>query len=164
MERMDPLVISDAHRGLRDAIATVLAGASWQRCRTNFMTNLLTRVPRRAQPAVATMVRAVYQQPSAEEVHTQLHRVIYQLEDRFSQAASVLAEAGPDVLAFTAFPVAHWRQIWPNNPLELLDTHMGNGTPRSSTSFQANRRRRVAGISPLTMIWIPNGLRRLRPR
>ena len=48
------LVISDAHRGLRDAIATVFAGASWQRCRTHFMTNLLTRVPRSAQPWVAT--------------------------------------------------------------------------------------------------------------
>ena len=44
------LVTSDAHRGLREAIATVFAGASWQRCRTHFMTNLLTRVPRRAQP------------------------------------------------------------------------------------------------------------------
>ena len=49
------LVVSDAHQGLRDAIATVFGGASWQRCRTHFMTNLLTRVPRRAQPWVATM-------------------------------------------------------------------------------------------------------------
>ena len=40
------LVVSDAHQGLRDAIATVFGGASWQRCRTHFMTNLLTRVPR----------------------------------------------------------------------------------------------------------------------
>ena len=58
------LVVSDAHQGLRDAIATVFGGASWQRCRTHFMTNLLTRVPRRAQPWVATMVRTIYQQPS----------------------------------------------------------------------------------------------------
>ena len=64
------LVTSDAHRGLREAIATVFAEASWQRCRTHFMTNLLTRVPRRAQPWVATMVRTVYQQPSPEEVCT----------------------------------------------------------------------------------------------
>ena len=68
------LVTSDAHRGLREAIATVFAGASWQRCRTHFMTNLLTRVPRRAQPWVATMVRTVYQQPSPEEVHAQVDR------------------------------------------------------------------------------------------
>ena len=99
------LVTSDAHRGLREAIATVFAGASWQRCRTHFMTNLLTRVPRRAQPWVATMVRTVYQQPSPEEVHAQVDRVIDQLGDRFPQAASVLAEAGADILAFTAFPL-----------------------------------------------------------
>ena len=57
------LVVSDAHQGLRGAIAAVFGGASWQRCRTHFMTNLLTRVPRRVQPWVATMVRTIYQQP-----------------------------------------------------------------------------------------------------
>ena len=51
------LVTSDAHQGLKNAIAAVFAGASWQRCRTHFMANLLTRVPKRAQPGVATMVR-----------------------------------------------------------------------------------------------------------
>ena len=119
---------SDAHRGLREAIATVFAGASWQRCRTHFMTNLLTRVPRRAQPWVATMVRTVYQQPSPEEVHAQVDRVIDQLGDRFSQAASVLAEAGADILAFTAFPVAHWKQVWSNNPQERLDKEIRRRT------------------------------------
>ena len=58
---------SDAHQGPKDAIATVFAGASWQRCCTHFMTNLLSKVPRRAQPWVATMVRTIYQQPSPEE-------------------------------------------------------------------------------------------------
>ena len=48
--------------GLKNAIAAVFAGASWQRCRTHFMANLLTRVPKRAQPGVATMVRTIYQQ------------------------------------------------------------------------------------------------------
>ena len=80
------LVTSDAHRGLRDAIATVFTGASWQRCRTHFMTNLLTRVPKSAQPWVATMVRTIYQQPFAEEVHSQLDRVVDQLSERFPDA------------------------------------------------------------------------------
>ena len=105
------LVISDAHRGLTDAIATVFAGASWQRCRTHFMTNLLTRVPRSAQPWVATMVRTIYQQPSPQEV--------VRLAERFPQASSMLAEDGADVLAFTGFPGAHWKQVWSNNPQEL---------------------------------------------
>ena len=68
------LVVSDAHQGLRGVIAAVFGGASWQRCRTHFMTNLLTRVPRRAQPCVVTMVRTIYQQPSPDEVHAQLDR------------------------------------------------------------------------------------------
>ena len=95
------LVVSDAHQGLRDAIATVFGGASWQRCRTYFMTNLLTRVPRSAQPWVATMVRTIYQQPSPQEVHAQLERVIAQVQDPFPQVASRLDEAEPDVLRET---------------------------------------------------------------
>ena len=55
---------------LRSLSAAVFGGASWQRCRTHFMTNLLTRVPRRAQPWVATMVRTIYQQPSPDERYT----------------------------------------------------------------------------------------------
>lgn len=53
------LVTSDAHQSLVDALAATLPGASWQRCRTHFMRNLLTRVPKAAQPAVATMVRSI---------------------------------------------------------------------------------------------------------
>ena len=90
------LVTSDAHQGLKDAIATVFAGASWQRCRTHFMTNLLSKVPRRAQPWVATMVRTIYQQPSPEEVHAQHARMVGMLDERFPQAAVMLEEArGP---------------------------------------------------------------------
>lgn len=122
------LVTSDAHGGLRDAIATVFAGASWQRCRTHFMTNLLTKVPRSAQPWVATMVRTIYQQPSAEEVYVQLERVVDQLRDRFPDASSMLAEAGVDVLAFTGFPGTHWKQVWSNNSQERLNKEIRRRT------------------------------------
>ena len=122
------LVVSDAHQGLRGAIAAVFGGASWQRCRTHFMINLLTRVPRRVQPWVATMVRTIYQQPSPDEVHAQLDRVTDQLGDRFPQVASLLDEAGPDILAFSSFPVPHWKKIWSNNPLERLNKEIRRRT------------------------------------
>lgn len=122
------LVTSDAHQGLKDAIATVFAGASWQRCRTHFMSNLLARVPRSAQSFVATVVRTIYQQPSAEEVWAQHARVVEQLSERFPEAAALLADAEAEILAFTAFPMAHWRQVWSNNPQERLNKEIRRRT------------------------------------
>ena len=111
------LVISDAHPGLVDAIASTLVGAAWQRCRTHYMRNLLTRVPKSAQPMVATLVRTIFEQPDAASVWAQHTRVVDQLTERFGDAATHLAEAATDVLAFTGFPKEHWRQIWSNNPV-----------------------------------------------
>jgi transposase-like protein len=115
------LVSSDAHPGLVDAIAATLPGASWQRCRTHFMRNLLTRVPKSAQGFVATMVRTIFAQPDAATVREQHGRIVAQLEARFPEAAALLDEAGPDLLAFASFPKEHWRQVWSNNSLERLN-------------------------------------------
>ena len=122
------LVTSDAHQGLKAAIATVFGGASWQRCRTHFMRNLLTRVPKSAEALVATTVRTIFQQPSAEAVHAQHARVVEQLDERFPAAAAMLDEAAAEVLAFTACPVAHWKQVWSNNPQERLNREIRRRT------------------------------------
>jgi transposase-like protein len=122
------LVISDAHPGLVDAVQSTLTGVTWQRCRTHFMRNLLTRVPRSAQTMVATLVRTIFAQPDAASVWEQHARVVEQLTERFSAAADLLAEAGPDVLAFTGFPKEHWKQIWSNNPQERLNKELRRRT------------------------------------
>ena len=74
------------------------------------------------------MVRTIYQQPSPDEVHAQLDRVTDQLQDRFPQMASLLDEAGPDILAFSSFPVPHWKKIWSNNPLERFNKEIRRRT------------------------------------
>ncbi len=104
-------------------------------CRTHFMRNLLAKVPRTAQPFVATMVRSIFAQPDAEQVRLQLERVTDQLAERFPEAAELLAEAGPDITAFAAFPAELWRQIWSNNPQERLNR-------------EVRRRTDVVGIFP----------------
>jgi len=121
------LVISDAHPGLKDAIASVLRGAAWQRCRTHFMRNLLTKVPKSAQGLVATFVRTIFAQPDAESVRAQQARTVEQLQPRFKDAARMLAEA-EEILAFTAYPKEHWRQIWSNNPQERLNREIRRRT------------------------------------
>jgi putative transposase len=122
------LVISDAHEGLKNAIAGVLPGASWQRCRTHFVRNLMTRVPKSAQAMVATLVRSIFEQPDADTTWAQHARVVEQLEERFADAAVMLTDAAPDVLAFTAFPKEHWRQIRSNNPQERLNKELRRRT------------------------------------
>jgi transposase-like protein len=129
------LVVSDAHEGLKAAVAAVLPGASWQRCRTHFMRNLLTRVPKSAQGLVASLVRSIFEQPSADAVWAQHSDVVQKLEERFAEAAKLLDEAAPELLAFTSFPTAHWRRIWSNNPQERLNKEL-------------RRRSDVVGIFP----------------
>ena len=129
------LVTSDCHQGLRDAIASVLPGAAWQRCRTHYHRNLLTQVPKSAQPWVSTLVRTIFEQPDAASVRAQHAHVVDALEAKFPRAAAHLDEAREDILAFTAFPREVWRQIWSNNPQERLNK-------------EVRRRTDVVGIFP----------------
>lgn len=122
------LVVSDAHEGLKNAIAAVFPGSSWQRCRTHFMRNVLTQVPKAAQDAVATLVRSIFAQGDAEAVQTQHAAVLKQLEGRFPKVATMLDDARGDLLAFAAFPKQHWKQIWSNNPQERLNKEIKRRT------------------------------------
>jgi putative transposase len=122
------LVISDAHAGLVEAVGATLPGAAWQRCRTHYLRNLLTKVPKSAQPWVATLVRTIFDQPAAEEVKAQHARVVDSLEAKHPDAAMHLDQAKDDLLAFTAFPRQIWRQIWSNNPQERLNREIRRRT------------------------------------
>ncbi|SFP07022.1 Transposase (or an inactivated derivative) [Actinomadura madurae] len=122
------LVISDAHAGLVEAIGATLPGAAWQRCRTHYLRNLLTKVPKSAQPWVATLVRTIFDQPAAQEVHAQHTRVVASLEAKHPEAAEHLDAAREDLLAFTGFPRQLWRQIWSNNPQERLNKEIRRRT------------------------------------
>jgi putative transposase len=122
------LVVSDAHRGLVNAIGAALPGTQWQRCRTHYLRNLLAKVPKTAQPWVATLVRTIFDQPDATAVHAQFERVLDSIEQKFPDAAEHLDDARADLLAFTAFPRELWRQIWSNNPQERLNKEIRRRT------------------------------------
>ena len=84
---------------------------------------------------MATLVRSIFAQPSADEVAAQLARVVGQLEEKYPDASVMLEEAGPDITAYASFPTAHWRQIWSNSPQERLN-------------HEIRRRGDVVGIFP----------------
>jgi putative transposase len=122
------LVVSDAHRGLVNAVGAALPGAAWQRCRTHYLRNLLSKVPKSAQPWVATLVRTIFDQPDADTVRAQYDRAVAAIAERFPAAAEHLDDAREELLAFTAFPREVWRQIWSNNPQERLNKEIRRRT------------------------------------
>ena len=84
---------------------------------------------------VAASIRTVFAQPDAAHVRSQLTEIAGMLRPQFPDVAAMLADASEDVLAFTHFPVAHWRKIWSTNPLERLNAEI-------------KRRTNVVGIFP----------------
>jgi putative transposase len=122
------LVISDAHEGLKGAIASVLLGSAWQRCRVHFLRNVLARIPKGSAEMVLAAIRTVFAQPDAASAREQLDEIVEKLTPRFPVAAQMLSAAREDLLAYTAFPVAHWRKIWSTNPLERVNKEIKRRT------------------------------------
>ena len=129
------LVVSDAHTGLKGAIAAVMAGAAWQRRRVHFLRNLLARVPKGSAEMVAAAIRTIFAQPTGAQVTEQVDKVATPPQPRFPPVAALLFEAKEDLTAFRHFPIAHWRKLWSTNPLERLNKEL-------------KRRTNVVGIFP----------------
>ncbi len=128
------LVISDAHEGLKAAVARVLH-ASWQRCRVHFMRNALAHAGKGHRRIVSAWIGTAFAQDDAEAARKQWREVADQLRPRVPKLAGLMDEAEADVLAFMAFPKEHRAKIHSTNPLERL-----NG--------EIKRRTDVVGIFP----------------
>jgi transposase-like protein len=128
------LVISDAHEGIKAAVAKVLR-ASWQRCRVHFMRNVLAHAGRQGRRVVAAFIGTAFVQDDAEAARTQWRQVADQLRPKVAKLAALMDEAEADVLAFMSFPKDHRPKIHSTNPLERL-----NG--------EIKRRTDVVGIFP----------------
>lgn len=129
------LVISDAHAGLKASIRKCFAGSTWQRCRVHYARNLLATVPKSHVEFVAAAFRSIFALSDRTEIEARWDEVAATLAERFPKAATSMAGARTDVLAFATFPRSHWRKIWSNNPLERLNK-------------EVKRRSNVVGIFP----------------
>jgi putative transposase len=128
------LVISDAHEGIKAAIAKVLH-ASWQRCRVHFMRNALAHAGRQGRRVVAAFIGTAFVQDDAEAASKQWRQVADQLRPKVPKLAALMDQAEADVLSFMSFPKDHRAKIHSINPLERL-----NG--------EIKRRTDVVGIFP----------------
>jgi transposase-like protein len=129
------LIISDQHTGLVAALGRMFQRVGHQRCRVHFARNLLALVPKSHKDMVAAVFRTIFAQPTAEAVAATWDSVRDQLAATFPKIEPLMNDAKAEVLAFTAFPRAHWPKIWSTNPLERVNKEI-------------KRRARVVGIFP----------------
>ena len=128
------LVVSDAHEGLKGAIARVL-GATWQRCRVHWIRNALAHVPKGQQTMVAAALRQAFLQPDQDSARQTWRHVADQLRPRWPKLAALMDDGEHDVLAYMTFPAQHRAKLHSTNPLERLNK-------------EVKRRADVVGIFP----------------
>jgi transposase-like protein len=128
------LVISDAHEGLKQAIARVM-GATWQRCRVHWVRNALAHVPKGQHTVVAAAIRQAFLQPDREAASQTWRHVADQLRPRWPKLSALMDASEHDVLAYMTFPVQHRTKLHSVNPLERLNK-------------EVKRRADVVGIFP----------------
>ena len=128
------LVISDAHTGLKAAIARVF-DAAWQRCRVHWMRNALAHVPRGQHTVVAAAIRQAFGQPDREQAGRTWRHVADQVRGRWPKLADLMDNSEADVLAYLSFPAQHRTKLHSTNPIERLNK-------------EVKRRADVVGIFP----------------
>jgi len=129
------LCVSDAHRGLQNAIQKELLGASWQRCKVHFMRNILAKVSHKDKEAFANRLKQIWLQPDRETAIAYCREIIEQYGDTLPEAIGILEDGLEDSLQFYGFPEIDARKISSTNTLERLNKEI-------------RRRSRVIGIFP----------------
>src|SRR5215207_8514591 len=121
------LAISDAHAGLKAAIAKVL-GCAWQRCTVHFLRDCLGHARKDQHGLLAAVIRPIFNAENLEQARDRLSEAVAHLDGRMPKIATLLENAETDILAFYAFPAGHWSKLRSTNPLERFNKEIGRRT------------------------------------
>ena len=121
------LVVSDAHAGLKNAIAQVL-GCAWQRCSVHFLRETLGHVRKDQQGMVAALLRPIFNAEDGAQARELIGDALERLRPRLPRVAALLEDAEDDLLASYAFPGDHWTKLRSTNPLERVNREIGRRT------------------------------------
>jgi putative transposase len=121
------LAISDAHPGLKAAIAKVL-GAPWQRCTVHFLRDCLGHARKDQHGLLAALIRPIFNQPDGPAARDALSAAVAQLDGRLEKVAAMLEDAEEDIVTFYSLPSEHWTKLRSTNPLERFNKEIGRRT------------------------------------
>lgn len=129
------LVVSDAHEGLKNAIARKLPAARWQRCKVHFLRNLGSRMPKKRRAALLSLAKTIFEQGSLDEARRQRKEVAEVYRKANQHDAADFLEQTDEVLTHMGFPQEHWTKLHSTNMVERLNREL-------------KRRTRVVSIFP----------------
>jgi transposase-like protein len=121
------LAVSDAHPGLKAALAQVL-GAPWQRCTVHFLRDCVGHTRKDQHGLLAALIRPIFRAENGDEARRRLGEAVEQLQWPLSKVAAMLEQAEEDILAFYELPAEHWSKLRSTNPLERFNREIGRRT------------------------------------
>ena len=121
------LVVSDAHAGLKPAIAQTL-DCPWQRCTVHFLRETLGHVRKDQQGMVAALLRPIFNADDRDIARELVGDALDRLRKPLPRVAALLADAEEDLLGFFSFPSMHWPKLRSTNPLERVNREIGRRT------------------------------------
>jgi len=114
-------VTSDDHKGLKKAIEIQLQGATWQRCQTHFMKNILDVTPKALQDEIHSKVRGIFEAADLSTARLLLNQTLDEYSVKASQAMMVLESGFDDATAVLELPKRYRTKLRTTNSLERVN-------------------------------------------
>lgn len=116
------IIVSDSHSGLVHAVRTQFQGATWQRCQTHFMRNILDAAPKSLQGEIYGRVRALLTAPDTKTARLLLDKMLEDYEQpKAAKAMDVLETGFDDATAILGLPERYRKRLRTTNSVERLN-------------------------------------------
>lgn len=126
---------SDAHEGIRNAIANVYPDVPWQRCQFHFAKNIADKVPKKFQSGIRYELQTMFRCRTVEEARKVCDEIIHDYRDVAENAMKILDEGFESSMTVMTLP-EHYRRFYrTSNHIERLNREL-------------KRRSKVIGVFP----------------
>lgn len=114
------MVISDAHKAIRPAVANVYPEAAWQRCQVHFRRNILSITPNKYKEALAIELQRMFSASTTEKARKVKEEIVAEYEGVAEQAMKILEAGFEDSMTVNDLPKYLKEKIKTTNLLERL--------------------------------------------
>jgi len=118
------MVISDAHKAIRPAVANVYPEAAWQRCQVHFRRNILSITPNKYKEALAIELQRMFSASTTEKARKVKEEIVAEYEGVAEQAMKILEAGFEDSMTVNDLPKYLKEKIKTTNLLERLNREL----------------------------------------